>query len=423
MLEHFVAYGIFALSSSILTITYFILNTYFGLKYKPPVTHNVVFSLSDITVLIPVYNEEVKLFEKVVKSVREIGLKVIVVGDGVKEPYFNIVRKYGGEFVYLKKRSGKRVALSEGIKYVNTPLVLLLDSDTIISRDTVEKMLSHMDENVGGVGANIRMIRDGSKSSYYADFFERMSELVNRAVNYFGSAIILSGQCVLYRTELIKPFLLSDEFKNPRIFGRRIVLSDDRDLTEYIVLRGYRAIKAIDAIAYTKPPKDIKGFTKQVVRWTRANYLIFFKELKEGTLSKRGVIYSFNTIYLNTLPILSILFFIIDLHSFLLLHIDKLGLFLYHIITEGQLTPLAIRVSLVINHILHLRLSVLVIILITHVIPTVSIIPFIYALTRLIGSERLKTFALGSVALAVQYVASFYALFTFLNQSWSSRES
>ncbi|BCU69150.1 glycosyltransferase [Stygiolobus caldivivus] len=423
----FISYGIFIISSALLTVSYFILNTHYGLKYKPKIVKELKYSISDVTALIPVYNEELSLFEKVIKSVSELGIKFIVIGDGVRQPYESLVKKYRGTYIYLKKRSGKRIALSEGIKHVDTPLVLLLDSDTIISKRSLEALLSHLDENVGGVGANIRMLKDGSKSSYYADFFERMSELVNRAVNYFGSAIILSGQCVLYRTSVIKPYLLSDEFKNPRILGRKLVLSDDRDLTEYIILKGYRAIKAIDAIVYTKPPSNIRIFAKQVTRWTRANYLIFFKEIKEGTIGKRGLMYSFNVLYLNTLPILSILFLFFDIHSLFTSHLfqklleDKI---FYDILTKGfQIEPIMIKINIIINHFVHIRPTFLAIILITHLLPTLSIIPFTYALARLIGTERLKTFALGTIALVVQYFASFYALITFWEQSWSSRDS
>jgi cellulose synthase/poly-beta-1,6-N-acetylglucosamine synthase-like glycosyltransferase len=420
---NFTAHVMFVISSSVLTITYFILITYYGLKYKPK-RYNTNFTKSDITVLIPVYKEDVRLFEQVIKSIARIGLKLIVVGDGVDEPYSIIVKKYGGLFISLKKRSGKRVALSEGIKYVTTKLVLLLDSDTIISKDSVEKLLVYMTEDVGGVGANIRMMKSKKWSYYYAEFFESMSELVNRAVNYFGSAIILSGQCVLYRTDLIKPYVLSEEFRNPRIFGRKMILSDDRDLTEYVIMKGYKAVKAIDAIVYTKPPNDVMTFAKQVTRWTRANYLIFIKEIKEGVINKRGLMYSFNVTYLNMLPLLSILSLFLDIHLILSLHLFE------RILEKGILNVLLIggtQSSLILakifEHFLRPRPSLIAMFIITRILPTISIIPFSYALAKLIMREKLKTFLIGTIALVIQYFASFYALLTFWKQNWSSRES
>ncbi|MEJ2779957.1 glycosyltransferase family 2 protein [Stygiolobus sp. CP850M] len=420
---NFTAHVMFVISSSVLTITYFILITYYGLKYKPK-KYNTNFTKSDITVLIPVYKEDVRLFEQVIKSIARIGLKLIVVGDGVDEPYSIIVKKYGGLFISLKKRSGKRVALSEGIKYVTTKLVLLLDSDTTISKDSVEKLLAYMTEDVGGVGANIRMMKSKKWSYYYAEFFESMSELVNRAVNYFGSAIILSGQCVLYRTDLIKPYVLSEEFRNPRIFGRKMILSDDRDLTEYVIMKGYKAVKAIDAIVYTKPPNDVMTFAKQVTRWTRANYLIFIKEIKEGVINKRGLIYSFNVTYLNMLPLLSILSLFLDIHLILSSHLFERILekgILNVLLTGG--THSSLILAKIFEHFLRPRPSLIAMFIITRILPTISIIPFSYALAKLIMREKLKTFLIGTIALVIQYFASFYALLTFWKQNWSSRDS
>ncbi|PVU70602.1 hypothetical protein DDW09_02120 [Sulfolobus sp. SCGC AB-777_L09] len=419
---HDLVYFVTVLVVTLLSTQYFTLNSYFALKYKP-IKEGSIYSLSDVTVVIPVYNEDQKIFKKVIESVYKSGLKFIVVGDGVKNPYKEITNRYGGKFIFLEKREGKRRALAEGLKHVKTRLVLFLDSDTLITRETVQNMVEHMIEGVGGVGANVRIWRvNDSPTTYYSDFFERISELVNRAINYFGNAIILSGQCVLYRVDIIRDFMLSKDFLEPKFMGRRLLISDDRDLTDYVISKGYKAVKAIDAIAYTKPPKNLAMFFKQVTRWTRANYITIFREFKQGLIFKRGYLYVFNSIYAIMLPIFTIFFSVMDFIKFhMLSHILKLlqiGLLLH------KAEILILNLGLIISKIdrlvqLHPYFAFAIGF---NIISFISTVFFVITLAKIIGDERLKMFVYGSIALVVQYVSAFYALFTFLNQSWSSRE-
>ena len=407
---HSISYFVYSLSFTVITILYFFLNSFFAFRSnKKPSKGKSIYNLSDVTAVIPVYNEDIGIFEKVVKSVYDIGIEFIVVGDGSLEPYKSITEKYHGKFVYLKEHKGKRHALAEGIKNVYSPLVLFLDSDTIIDKGSLLKLLSSFDENVGGVGPNIRIMynRKNKYAYYYSEFFERLSEMVNRAINYFGNSIILSGQCVIYRTEIVKPYITSKEFLEPKMFGKNIVISDDRDLTDYIIKKGYKAVKVFDAVAYTKPPKDIKVFTKQVIRWTRANYLNFLREIIDGSISKRGTLYVFDMIYANLLPLFTILFMYLEFERFAKL-LSSLKGFSMKIINIILLTPLHYQRPDFLFYF-------------THFGGIIAVLPFILVLVYLIPEDRLKTLIYGSVALAVQYIASLYALFTFLWQDWLTR--
>lgn len=409
-LFHGVSYFIYSLSFTIITILYFFLNSFFAvISNNRKTQHSSFYNLSDLTVVIPVYKEEIDIFEKVIRTLYDTRLEFIVVGDSVLEPYKSITERYGGKFIYMREHKGKRYALAEGVKYVRSPLVMFLDSDTIIYKDSILKMLSVFDESVGGVGPNIRIMYDEKNkyAYYYGEFFERISEIVNRAVNYFGSAIILSGQCVIYRTELVKPYILSKEFLEPKMFGRPIKISDDRDLTDFVIKKGYRAVKVFDAVAYTKPPRDIKMFTKQVTRWTRANYLNFIREIADGSISKRGSLYVFNMIYTNLLPLFTLLFLymsftrILKIYSSINVINTKLLLLLY--------LPTRYHSDFFIFY------------LFLHYGGFIAIIPFVMTMIYLIPEDKLKTLIYGSIALAVQYIASLYAMITFWWQDWLTR--
>lgn len=50
------------------------------------------------------YNEVEDIFRKVIKSVSSMGLKFVVVGDGVDQPYRAITEQNGGIFIRLEER-------------------------------------------------------------------------------------------------------------------------------------------------------------------------------------------------------------------------------------------------------------------------------------------------------------------------------
>ena len=141
------------LVSIVTTVMYFLyytLNAYYLMKHKREESDGKGYSSDDVTILVPVYNEKVDVFEKVIRQVKEQGTKYVVVGDSSNEPYRTIVEQNGGIFVHLKTRNGKRMAISEGMKYVESKFVLFVDSDTTLPGNTVNKLLEHFDGNVGG---------------------------------------------------------------------------------------------------------------------------------------------------------------------------------------------------------------------------------------------------------------------------------
>lgn len=412
---------------------YFLINAYLALSPMkiPP---RGKYSLKDVTAVIPVYNEDLKLFEEVIKSISHV--KFIVVGDGCLEPYYSITKKYDGIFIYLKERSGKRRAIAEGVKRVETPLVLLLDSDTILPKESLLHMVSLMDERTGGISPRILMINNGKSSYYYAEFFERMSEILQRALSRFGKAAVLYGHCALYKTELVRKLVLSKDFIEPKILGRRILIGDDRQLTNFILSNGYRAFIDYDAVAYTAPPENIKKFTNQVIRWTKSNYLYFLEDVVRGTLLKKGALYAFNAVYTNLLPFVFLIISfvslienpkILSLHSILVYPMIFIGFVLkilhYLIFLSGFLglfiVPPPVPHHAIdptsIKHLSYLEKSV-------HIATTLSSFPFVITLLRLVERNKLKVLIIGSVAVAVQAFAAFYSIFTlFVQDGWRTR--
>ncbi|MEM0069393.1 glycosyltransferase family 2 protein [Metallosphaera sp.] len=451
-------YLIFGSLTLFLSLVYFILNSYFSINVRMPrrVDSN---KLSDVTVLIPVYGEKASVFERVISAVAEQDVKFLVVGDGCDEPYRSITFRYGGRFIKTPARSGKRNALATGISHVDTKFVLFLDSDTVLPSDGVRRMLSLMDEGVGGVSVNVRNVKTGN-TFYLAELIERLKEATMRAVNRSGYAVLLNGKCSLYRTELVRPFILSEEFRNPRFMGRRALIGDDKQLTNYVISRGYKALLDFETTVLTYPPESVKKLYRQLIRWSRANYYFFYRELRDGTMFKRGPLYVFNFLYTTILPFLVMGVSIFDMiflgstivdtnpsdYEVALLHGGNFLLHLPIILAKrivfslllGTMTthyPFSVTQSMFITPFhsafhstptflgLHFpRLGFKYSVILMHVASYLTAIPFIYALWRLLHEEKLKTLVIGSLALAIQLVVSIYALLTIWDQDkWLTR--
>ena len=133
---------------AILSFIYYVLNVYYAEKYRPEISNKKP-DISEATILIPVYNEEENIFRNVLRSVKSQGVKFIVVGDACNEPYKSITEEYGGKFILLEQHGGKRAAMVEGIKHINTKYVIVysplwrLDQEMVINELLLRNIRAH----------------------------------------------------------------------------------------------------------------------------------------------------------------------------------------------------------------------------------------------------------------------------------------
>ena len=123
------------------------------------------------------------MFRQVIVSIKLQGAPFIVVGDSSLEPYKSITEENGGRFIHLMERGGKKNALVQGLKEVNTEYVMFVDSDTIIPADTVKSMLSYFADGIAGVGVNIHIKNNGTSVSYASEFIERLTEMISKSLS------------------------------------------------------------------------------------------------------------------------------------------------------------------------------------------------------------------------------------------------
>ena len=177
--------------------------------------------LKDVTILMAVYNEDPDEFTLSIEAVKSQGVKFIVVGDSSLEPYRAITEKNGGLFFHKSERGGKRKAIAFGMQFIDTEFVLIVDSDTILPEHAVPGLLSKFTPGVGGVSGVIKIINENTPVSYSAEFTERAREVILKSTAKRGNTLTLDGACMMFRTSVVKDFILSSDFTEPRFLADR----------------------------------------------------------------------------------------------------------------------------------------------------------------------------------------------------------
>ncbi len=410
---------------ALISFIYYILNVYYSTKYRQIKNSNSI-NLNDSIILIPVYKEDVETFENVIKAVKYQGVKFIVVGDGEdsNEPYRSITEKYGGKFI-LKDHGGKRKALAEGMKYVNTDYVMFVDSDTVIPRNALKDMLTNFKDNIACVSVNIRIKNDNSKVSYASEFIERTREIIFRAMSYNGSIMVADGRCALYKTDAVKNYIMSPDFKDKKVFGKTTISGDDIELTSYLIKNGYKVVKDYHVTVETDSQKDFKKFMHQQIRWARNGWYYFFKNISNGTTKKAGWLYSFDVLYMYIIPFFGLAFLLY--RSFLMLHhfgyFDDLSLVRVQHYIMFNILPFGYHVSGdKIKYFSNFLYFIFIEKIAVDLLGILGNSIFIVTIMLKIEKQRLKTLGYGALGLLIMFIANIYGFFTFWKQSkWMTR--
>ena len=397
---------------TVVSFIYYVINSYSAIFYSERNNNPDYASADEVTVLMPVYNENVDTFREAITAIADENVKFLVVGDSSYEPYKSIVEENGGTFIHIPQKGGKRNAISLGISHIDTKYTLFIDSDTVIPKGAVTGMLSKFSDEVGGVGANITVRNNGKGVSYSSEFMERAREIVLRAMSTKGSVMVLDGKCAVYRTGLVKPLMLSDEFRNHKIFGRKSIIGDDQQMTGYIIKKGYKAVKAYDVVAVTDSQENYKQFIKQNIRWARSSYVYFIKNLINGTARKAGWFYIFESFYTFLLPVIALFIAIFRVYF----EFSTIGT--ASISTILTFTHLEDLLLIGVSKARYVDLARILL----GIMNGMGTMLFASAVVSRIPKERIKTLAFGGVGLALLFFTSIYGLMTFWKQSkWLTR--
>ncbi|GIL26601.1 glycosyltransferase family 2 protein [Actinocatenispora comari] len=225
------------------------------------------------SVVIPVVDEEEELFVSVLERiVVQHPTEIIVVINGPRNETLEKVCERVGVVWTWTKTPGKRNAVDIGVSMARGEIVVLVDSDTMWTRDTLRELVKPFrDPEVGGVSTRQRILNpERGMLTRWADWLENIrNEYSMPAMSVLGTVGCLPGRTIAFRTKILRDNM--ERFRTEPFLGVFIEVSDDRTLTNYTLMDGYKTVVQSTSLVYTDAPTKLTKLVKQQFRWARGS--------------------------------------------------------------------------------------------------------------------------------------------------------
>jgi len=193
----------------------------------------------EISIVMPTYNNE-DTVRRVLESIFSVEydpkkLELIAVDGFSTDNTLNILEEMKQasplyDFKVVREKSNIPEARSRGIQLVQGDYVCFIDSDVVVPRDFLKKLMTHMKGDVGGVmgypvytSNNLIVNLIHSKKDKSPSFF------IGRTIR---DAAVLTCMCTVYKADLVKDVQLSSD----QIRG------EDAEIAISVKKKGYRLV-------------------------------------------------------------------------------------------------------------------------------------------------------------------------------------
>jgi hyaluronan synthase len=246
----------------------------------------------DISFIIACKNEEESIFKTIVTCMESNyagKMECIAVDDGSTDDTLaemhKAKQKYG-EFLKIISfdiNKGKREAMAEGVLVAQGEIIVCVDSDSFIKRDTLNLLIKHflIDEKVGAISGNTTVENKNKnlltkmQSARYGISYD----IFKASESVLGTVTCCPGCFSAYRKKALDDIL--DAWRNQKFLGTKSTFGDDRSLTNF-VLRSWKVVYCEKAKASTIVPESYNKFFKQQLRWKKS-------WIREGTTAARFI--------------------------------------------------------------------------------------------------------------------------------------
>jgi cellobiuronic acid synthase len=224
-------------------------------------------------VIIPVVDEPEDTFREVLeKIIIQRPTEIVAVINGPRNERLEKICSDMGVRWAWTEQPGKRNALQVGIGLTSGEIAVLVDSDTKWTPTTLKELVKPFrDVRVGGVTTRQRIGDPGrSVLTRWADWLESVrNEYSMPAMSVLGTVGCLPGRTIAFRRSILTEHM--HRFLTERFLGVFLEVSDDRALTNYTLMAGYRTVFQSTAIVYTDAPTRLGKLARQQYRWARGS--------------------------------------------------------------------------------------------------------------------------------------------------------
>ena len=274
---------------------------YLARDYRP-YTRGLTRDKVKVSVVIPEYNEELDILEEVLRSAIENKPDeiILVVDDGRKEIELMVkelmdeYKYYNVRLIYPSKRLGKRASLALAWLMAKGDIIVQLDSDTVMERNTIDEIIKPFaDPEVAGVQGHPLLFQTGGRLPFLLGQIGELSrDVVCRMLN--GFLVVIDGKIAAYRRDFL--IRVANEFLNEKWGKNRVILADDRALTFLANRLGYKTVYQSTAYARTAAQPTLGKYIKQQIRWVRSGYMYLIKDIRTGLFFEAPWKYRFQEI-------------------------------------------------------------------------------------------------------------------------------
>lgn len=269
----------------IIVITFLVdgLKLLFGIFSKSP-QPKYTFDPSVVTVIIPVYNGQDSILETLKATTKIFSQnQIIVANDGSTDKTSEIVTQ---NFPQIKltnlSHSGKTKAVQTVLEQVKTPYVLVLDDDTILSKD-FKCPTSLMDKECTAVAFNVKPKIENFNFLLFLQFHEYLKamQIGRKSHNLTKSVLCISGAVGLFKTGKLKEILK---------LHSNVFQGEDLENTLLELLLGGKIIW-VNETAFTSCPPSLRTLAKQrIINWWPGLYRnlpLLFRVFRKKGASRR----------------------------------------------------------------------------------------------------------------------------------------
>lgn len=221
-----------------------------------------------LTVLIPAYNES-KFVADTIRSVQAQSRRpaeIVVVDDCSTDGTGDVARarsRPGAEVTVVRPErncGSKASALNYGMTFVGTEHTLVIDADTTLAPDAIERLMAHFDSpKVACVTGMVipRRVRTLWERGRYVEYLYAFT-FYKPIQDFYERPLIASGCFSAFRTRVLN-----------QLGGWSMrTVGEDMDLTWSIYKLGHQVRFALDAVCYPVEPHTFSFLHKQLTRWS-----------------------------------------------------------------------------------------------------------------------------------------------------------
>ncbi len=225
-------------------------------------------TLPSVSVIVPAYNEEDAIGETLDALLSltypHEKLRILVVDDGSTDATTDIVGAYADRGVELvsKANSGKAASINEGLARVTDDYVLVVDADTYLEGDALERMYAYLEDGkTAAVVPTIQILAPRNLLEQVQMVEYTFGNFLRRIFTGICSFALVPA-CVLLRTKVLRWVGGFDES----------ALTEDFELGLRLKHAHFDIAHATEVTAKTRAPDSLKVIERQRMRWYYGGY-------------------------------------------------------------------------------------------------------------------------------------------------------